>query len=259
MKKRLASLRADLGALVIVGAMRADGGRALDDLADSSRELARGDLAPLPEPDLLAAQDRDDDALDRHDASRRDAEPHALHQDVDESGQRLGAEEGRLHEGIADEHADRLDLVVDHAGRLGRLDSADLLGREPGELAHEIEAQAAQHALAHHAFLKVDQPFEAAVDQDEHEEHHAQREQIGGALHVDAAEELEGPTAEEVGKREDVSLKALIVATPPLKARPWIASLTIDFGRSSDQKYSGSEASTIARMTTCSRRLFRHT
>src|SRR4029077_17905950 len=59
--------RADLGTLIKVRGVGADAGPALNDLTDASRELARGDLASLPEADLLAPQDRDDDALDRDD------------------------------------------------------------------------------------------------------------------------------------------------------------------------------------------------
>ena len=39
---------------------------------------------------------------------------------------RLAAEQRRLHEGVADEAAQRLDLVLDHGGDFGRLDALEL-------------------------------------------------------------------------------------------------------------------------------------
>ena len=58
-------------------------------------------------------------------SSAIEPEPDALHHDEDQRRQRLAQQEDRLDEGVADEAADRLDLVLDHARDLGRLDRAD--------------------------------------------------------------------------------------------------------------------------------------
>src|SRR5690606_27354241 len=96
--------------------------RCFDDLADPSGEMARGNLPFPAEPDLLAPQPGDDDRLDHHDGESDHPQPDALDEYEGEGGQRLRSEEYRLDERVADEAADRLDLVVDHAGRFGRLD-----------------------------------------------------------------------------------------------------------------------------------------
>ena len=95
-------------------------------------------------------------------------------EDEDERGQRLAAEEDRLHEGIADEAAERLHLVLDHGGDLGLLDLAEMQLREAQHAVEQLVAQAAQHALAHAALLGVDLELEDAVDDDEHQEEQAQ-------------------------------------------------------------------------------------
>ena len=80
------------------------------------------------------------------------AEPEALGQDEGEGRQRLAAEEGRLHEGIADEAAQRLHLVLDHGGDFRLLHLAEMGDGEAQHPVEELVAQAAQHALAHAAF-----------------------------------------------------------------------------------------------------------
>ena len=84
-------------------------------------------------------------------ASAASAHPEALDEDEEQRGHRLGRQEGRLDEGIADEAADRLDLVLDHAGGLRRLDRRDVLRPEAQEQGEQIEAHAPQHALAENA------------------------------------------------------------------------------------------------------------
>ena len=109
---------ADLRSLPRTGVVDLDGLHAVDHLPDPAREPARGELALAPETQQLAAHARDDDELDADHAAGQDAEPHALDQDEQERRDRLRAEQNRLDEGVADEPADRLDLVLDDGGGL---------------------------------------------------------------------------------------------------------------------------------------------
>ena len=86
------------------------------------------------------------------------------------SGRRLAAEKGRLDEGIADEAAERLDFILHHGGDFRRLDALEHTGREAQHAVDELEAEAAQHALAEPALVGIDVEFEQAVDDDEEQE-----------------------------------------------------------------------------------------
>ena len=101
--------------------MGVDRGNAVDDLADAAGELARGDLALAAEPDQPPAHARYHHALHGDDADGDGAQPEILHDDEDQRRRRLSAEQRRLHEGVADEAAERLDLVLHHAGHFGAL------------------------------------------------------------------------------------------------------------------------------------------
>ena len=150
--------------------------RRLDNLADAPGELARGDLAHPPQPQLLAPQRGDDNPLDAEKKHRENAEPDILHDNEEQSREGLQAKKGGLDISVADEGADGLDLILDDAGRLGRFDAADVLGAEAQHQREEVIAQAAQHALGQHALPEVDDIFEIAVDQHEGEENKAQAE-----------------------------------------------------------------------------------
>ena len=98
---------------------------------------------------------------------------------------RLAAEQRRLHEGVADEAAERLDLVLDHGRDFGGLDPLEDAGREAQHPVDELEADAPQHALAEPALVGVDVEFEQAVDDDQEQEDAAQRKQHAGAVELE--------------------------------------------------------------------------
>ncbi len=110
-----------------------------------------------------------------------DPEQPVLQHDEDDGRQRLAAEEHRLHEGVADEAAERLDLVLDHGGELGLLDLAEMGRRKAQDTVVELVAQAAQHALAHAALLGVDRLLEEAVHDHGAQEDEAHGHQVAAA------------------------------------------------------------------------------
>jgi hypothetical protein len=126
----MAEAVSDLGLDIVRRAVAVDGGGRLDDLADPAGELARGELALPSEAQLLAAQDRDHNRLNHDDGEGREAHPDALDHDEEERRQGLGREKDGLDEGISDEAADRLHLVLDHARHFRRLDGSDILRAE---------------------------------------------------------------------------------------------------------------------------------
>ena len=226
---------ADLGPLPFVGVVDVDGLDAVDDLADPPGEPAGGELALLSEPQELAAQPRDDDELDADHARRHQAEPEILHHDEDERGRGLRAEKGRQDERVADEAADRLDLVLDDGRGLGGLHVAKRIGREAQNQREQVEAHPAQHALAERALGDVDPVLEDAVDEHEEQEQPRQAEQQRQAIDLEAPEELTWAPPSQSGKPRE-SWRNGAVSLPWAKDLPWIASLTIRRGRSSEAK-----------------------
>ena len=169
--------RSQLGALVVGGVVGVNLAGALDDLADTAGELARGELALSPQPQDRHAQARDQDGLHQHDGAGDQPEPEGLHHDEDHGGDGLAAKEGGGDEGVADEAAQRLHLVLDHGGDLRRLHAPDLRQAEAQQPVGQLVAQAPQHALAHAALAGVDDVLEAAVDTDQEEEDEAEDQQ----------------------------------------------------------------------------------
>ena len=119
------------------------------------------------------------------------AEQPVLQHDEDHRRQRLAAEEHRLHEGVADEAAERLDLVLDHGGELGLLDLAEVGRREAQDAVEELVAQAAQHALAHAALLGVDGLLEQAVHHHGAQEDEAHGHQVAELVDLEAVEDAD--------------------------------------------------------------------
>jgi hypothetical protein len=113
----------------------------------------------------------------------------------------LRAEEDRQHEGVADERADRLDLVLDDGRGFRRLDRPQGLGREAQQKAEQVEAQAPQHALAQGALGDVDPVLEGAVDENEEQKQARQAEQQREAIDLESFEQL-NPAAEPVRQGE---------------------------------------------------------
>ena len=70
------------------------------------------------------------------------AQPEILDDDEDQRRRRLAAEQRRLHEGVADEAAERLDLVLHHGRDFGRLHPLEDAGREAQDAVDQLEADA---------------------------------------------------------------------------------------------------------------------
>ena len=118
------------------------------------------------------------------------AQPEILDDDEDQRRRRLAAEQRRLHEGVADEAAERLDLVLDHGGDFGALDALEDARREPQDPVDELEADAPEHPLAEPSLEGVDVEFEQAVDDDQQQEDAAQRKQHAGAVELNPGEQV---------------------------------------------------------------------
>ena len=181
----------DVGALVVGRAVDVDLVDAVGRLGDAAGELARRDLALAAQHEHRLAQPRDDRHLHRQQHDDDDAQQPVLHQDEDDRRQRLAAQEHRLHEGVADEAAERLDLVLDHGGELGLLDLAEVGRREAQDAVVELVAQAAQHALAHAPLLGVDALLELAVHQHRAQEDEAHGDQVGELVDLEALEQAQ--------------------------------------------------------------------
>ena len=193
---------ADLGALPGGGVVHVHDLDAVDDLADAPGEPARGELALLAESQELAAKPRDDEELHPDDAGRDEAEPDVLNQDEDQRRGRLGAEEQGQDERVADEAADRLDLILDDGGRFRGLDGAQGFRREAHDQREELEAHAPEHALAERSLGDVDPVFEGAVDDHQQEEHARQAVEQAEAVDLDPLEAEHLPAAEPLRQLE---------------------------------------------------------
>ena len=164
---------------------------AVDDFADPARKLASGELPFAPEPiNLLRIRGMSTTWMaDNHGGDK--AEPDVLHHDEQHGRQRLAAEQGRLHEGIADEAAQRLHLVLHHGRHFGGFHPLEVMRRKPQDAIDEIETDTPQHAFAEAALVGVDVEFEQAVDDDQQEEHKAQGKQRRRAVELKTGEELD--------------------------------------------------------------------
>ena len=230
---------ADVGALVVRRVVDMDGGNAVDDLADPAGELAGGELALRGRASIRRRR-----SLGMMTpwtatiAAGHEAEPEILHQDEDQSGERLAAEQRRLDEGIADEAAERLDLILDHGGDFGRLHALELAGREAQHAVDELVAQAPQHALAEAALVGIDVELEEAVDDDEQQEDAAQRHQHLEAVELEARRRARALPDEliQCGMSKSMRRKVWVALLAFRSRRPWIGPLTICFGRSKDMK-----------------------
>ena len=187
----LAQARRDLGALVVGGVVRMDLGGALDTLGDAPGERPRGELALAAELELPAPQARNDERLDRHHAERDQAKPDLLVEDEEHGRERLPAEEERRDQRLADEAAERLDLVLDHGRHLGGLDAPEARQRKAQDVVEQGIAQPPQHALAHPALHGVDLELEPADGDDQREKRGRQGEKVGNALEIEAEEVLD--------------------------------------------------------------------
>ncbi len=116
----------------------------------------------------------------------------------------------------------------------GRLQVTSRLRRDVQQGGEEIEAQALEQ-LAERALAHVDDVFKAAIDQDEQQEKQRQREEIGSSVECEAGEKLALAAAEpgRHGNRdmEQPGGRGL----PSGRPGPWIASVMMYLGRSSDR------------------------
>lgn len=190
---------ADLGPLPAAGVVEHHRLQPVEHFGDASGQGPGGDLALPAQADDLPSQPRNHDHLHGDHAAGRDAEPDVLHHDEGQRGGGLAALEHRHHDGVADEGADRLDLVANDRRRLGGFHLPLRLRREAQHQREELEAQAAQHPLAEHALLQVDPELERAVDQDEAEEQARQAQEQLEAVELEALEQVRRAAAERRG------------------------------------------------------------
>ena len=169
---------------------------------DAPGQRARRQLALLAQHENPPAQLGDDNRLDHQNDHRHHAQPHALQQHEIERRQRISTQERGLDEGIADEAAQRLHLVLDHGGDFRLLHLAELGLGKAQEPVEQVEAQAAQHALAHLALGRVDVDLEPVVDDHEDQEQRAYGDQVGRALQAEAVEQHDRRAAEEPRQAE---------------------------------------------------------
>ena len=150
------------------------------------------------------------------------------------AAQRLADQEGGRREGLADEAAQRVDLVLDHGGDFGAPHPPVLREREAQHPVDELVAQAAQHALAEPALVGVDVELERAVDDDVAEER--------GMLSATSAPMRS--SSKPLNNVNDWSPNGLpisigstfCVASGVSKPLPWIGPLTMSFGMSNARK-----------------------
>src|SRR5215203_4468328 len=212
---------ADLGPLPFVGVVDVNGLHAVDDLADPAGEAAGGELALLSELQELPAQPRDDGELDAHHAGRHQAEPEVLDHDEDEGGRGLRAEKGRQDERVADEAADRLDLVLDDGRGLGGLDVAKRIRRS-------MRSPSAPLATLIQ-YLKT--PLMRTKNRNSPDKPYSS---VRRSTWKPPKMLTWAPPSQSGKPRE--SWRNGAVSLPWAKDLPWIASLTIRRGRSSEAK-----------------------
>ena len=164
---------------------------AVGGLGDAAGELAGGDLALATEHQDRPAQPRNDRHLHAQQHDDDDSEQPALQHDEQDRRQRLATQEHRLDEGVADEAAERLDLVLAHGRELGLLDLAEVGRREAQDAFVELVTQAPQHALAHAALLGVDRLLEQGVHDHGAEEDEAHGHQVAELVDLEAIEEAQ--------------------------------------------------------------------
>lgn len=190
---------ADLRAFPAAGVVQRHRLQAVEHLGDAPGQGAGRDLALAAETDDLPPQPRDHGHLHGDHAAGRDTEPDVLHHDEGQRRRGLRAQEHRHHDRVADEGADRLDLVPDDRRGLGGFHLPLRLRGEAQHQREQLEPQAAQHPLAENALLEVDPELERAVDQDEAEEQRRQAEQQLEPVELEPLEQVRLAAAQEGG------------------------------------------------------------
>ena len=125
-----------------------------------------------------------------------------LEQDEEQRRQRLPAQVHRRDDGLADETAQRLHLVLDHGRHFRRFDTAEMRQRKTQDVVEQVVAQAAQHALPHPALHGVDLELDPAADDDQRQKGQRQREQVRCTLKRESIKNMHHCAAQQVGQGE---------------------------------------------------------
>ena len=201
-----------LGSLPIGGVVSMHFDRAVHDLADAPRKLAGGELTFLAETQDRDAQLRNQNGLNRQNGTRHQPQPDRLDHDENHGRDRLTAQEGGSHEGIADETAQRLHLVLDHGGDFRRLHAPQRSQTKPQQTVGQLVTQTPEHALAEPALGSIDHELEAAVDADQREESEAERQQKARLRQLQPFEQQDGLAGHRLTERQmNASEKAGVV------------------------------------------------
>ena len=155
---------------------------ALHGLRDPLGDLAHLLDAPLGQQVHASLKSGNDPALHRIERDRGQAHPRILHEDEDQRGDQKAALVHGQRQGVADEAAERLDLLGDHRDQFAGADPPEMRQGEAHDAAVELVAQATQHAFAQKPLVDVDDVLEAAVDQHEQEKQGAVDRQQGEPL-----------------------------------------------------------------------------
>ena len=171
--------------------MAVDGGDPFGDFADAARKFPRRELSLTAQDKQAPAHLRNDDQLHSNDARGNQAKPLVLDDDEKQCCRRLAAKQERLHEGIADETAQRLHLVLDHCRQFGGFGAFELAGRKTQDAVDQVKAHAPQHAFAEAALVGIDVELEGAVDDNQQEKNHAEINQRAEAIEFEARRNFE--------------------------------------------------------------------
>ena len=175
--------------------------RTVDQLADAPGQGARRQLALAAQDQDPAAQLGDNEGLHEDDCRRHQAQPHRLHDDEGHGRDRLPAQEGRRHEGIADETA-----PSGSTSSLIMVAISDCLTRRIWSKGNrrmrsaQLVAKTAQHALAHAALARVDRALEQTVDQNQAQEHEAEPQQHVRLLELETLKDRDGLAEEHLAE-----------------------------------------------------------
>ena len=199
--------RGDIRPLEIGRVVAVNIGDALGNFADAAGQFTSRKLPLAPQHQQAFTHLRNDEQLQRHDAHGYHSEPQILHEDENQRRRRLASQQGRLHEGIADEAAQWLHFVLHHGGEFRRFYPLELLGWKAQHPVHEFEADAAQHALAEAALVGVDVKLEGAVDDDEQEKNQAEVNERGETVELQTREEIDRPPERQIESQLHVCLR----------------------------------------------------
>ncbi len=123
-------------------------------------------------------------------------------QDEGHGGDGLRSEQDRLHEGVADEAADRLHFILDHRRRFRRLNRPQRFRWKTQRQREQVEAQATQHPLAERPLGDIDPIFESAVDEHEQQEQRREAEKQPELVDGQAIKKRDFLPTQEGGQRE---------------------------------------------------------